>query len=506
MRGSTGAAGLRMSDQGLGARGNRQRVGNRIWILSLLLLVFGTVSLPAVQAGHDYLAEAPPTIYEEPVMSPQTMDYDAANKTFIAHPGWIRDKLIHYYKFRMYTPMTYPTKVVPGTTPDIPIGELYFLTTSNDFGGLVPDQKPILRWHTSDGEDYSDFVEVVWAAAPAGYVANTFRSHGDLLENGVTLTRSGIFVNSPVVPTGSRLQDPSGAGFSPIRPLMAWYRGVEIQTFTFETTSRAFADHFNPITREGSAAQVGSGFEIAVSSFVQSDQVVIIPIWHLNQYWSGVVPGENHGGPWRGGQRNIIDLDRGDTGYSPLWQVFWVSQVPVDYRADMASSASQVTEGNGFDVLQTPMFVNCPNIGTAHGTTSNSNKASSFGRSQIAPGETVRVQGALVMEAGKTIDAFVGGTKVASTQTAMMGGYELSVGSDLLAEGANTIVVKDASGMVLQTVSLTKPALNILGVPMTTFVAGVLVAAAVVAAAMVWSRRRRKSRPPTGQGQQPPMP
>lgn len=492
-----------MFNRGHRTQGDRHRSGNRIWTLTLLLIVSGVVSLPAVQAGHDYISDAPPTVYEEPVMSPQTMDYDAANKTFIAHPGWIRDKLIHYYKFRMYTPDTYPTRVTPGATPDIPIGEVFLVTTTGDFSGVVLDQKPILRWHTTDGEDYSDFVQVVWAEAPAGYVPNTFRSAGDLLENQVTLTASGIYVNLPVVPIESRLQDPSGTGFSPIQPLMAWYRGVEVQTFAFETTSQTFADYFNPITREGSAAQSGSGYEITVSSFVRGDQVGIIPIWHLNQYWSGVVPGENHGGPWRGGQRNIIDLDRSDAGYSPLWQVFWVAAVPVNYRADMASSALQITEANGFKVLQTPMFVNCPNVGPMHGTTPNSNKASSFGKPQIAPEETVRVQGALVMEAGKTIDAFVGETKVASTQTAMMGGYELSVASDVLTEGANTIVVKDAGGTVLQTISLSKTSRSILGVPTTVFVAGVLVAAAVVAAAVVvWSRRRARSREP---GRQPPM-
>ncbi len=483
---------------------SKSRVVVRASILAFAAGFLAVFLAPVVIAGPDYIPAPPPTVYENPQVSPQTMGYDQVNKTFVAHPGWIQDHLIHYYKFRMYTPGTYPTKVVPGSPPNIPIGELYLLTTNNDFSGIVRDQKPIIRWHTADGENYSDFVQVIWASVGAGYQANTYRSYGDLVENGTARTPSGIFANVPVVPTGSRLQDPSGSGFSPITPLIVWYRGVEVQTFVFETTTQAFADHFNPITRVGTAAQAGSGYEITVASFVSSGRVATIPIWHLNQYWSGVVPGVNNGGPWPGGQRNIVNQDRGDPGYTPLWQVYWAAKVPVDYAADLASSASQVTDANGFQVLQTPMFVNCPNVGPVHGTTLNSNKATSFGRSQVSPGESIRIQGALVMLAGKTIDAYIGGVKVASTQTAMLGGYEFDLSADRLADGANTITVKDSSGTVLQTVSLTKATVGIAGIPVTTLGVGIVVAAIVVAAAVIWSRRRKKPAGPSGPGEEPP--
>lgn len=468
--------------------------------MAFLSTLLGVALLPVAQAGPDYIPEAPPTVYEDPAMSPQTMDYDKANKTFIAHPGWIRDKLIHYYKFRMYTPDTYPEKVKPGVAPNIPIGEVYLLTTTGDFSGIVADQRPIVRWHTADGENYSDFVQIIWATVASPYIADTYRSYGDLVENGTTQAPSGIFANLPVVPTGSRLQDPSASGFAPIQPLMVWYRGVEVQTFVFETTSQAFADHFNPLTRTGTASEVGSGFEITVENFVSAGRVNIIPIWHLNQYWSGVQPGLNHGGPWRGGQRNIIDSDRGDPGYSPLWQVFWLSKVPVDYSADAASSASQLSETNGFEVLATPMYVNCPNVGPVGGGEVNPNKKGTFGKSTVTAGESVRLSGALVMQAGVTIEAYIGGTKVATTQTAMMGGYVFDLSADQLVDGSNTVVVRDGSGTTLQTVTLTKAAGGLSGLLAPVLLA-VVIAAAVVGAVLLFLRRRRGRAKPPLEGQ-----
>lgn len=471
---------------GRSAQGFGRRMKAASAALTVLLLAFAS---PVISAGSDYIPAPPPTVYEDSAMSPQTMDYDRENRMFIAHPGWIRDRLIHYYKFRMYTPMTYPERVRPGEAPDIPIGQLFLLTTNGDFSGVVAGQKPILRWHTSDGESYSDFVEVVWVAVGPSYVANTYRSHADLLENGVALEPSGVYVNVPVVPSGSRLQDPSGNGVAPILPLMTWYRGVEVQTFAFETTSTRFANHFNPLTRTGTAGQPGSGFEITVAPFVAGARASFIPIWHLNQYSTGVQSGVNHGGPWSGGQRNVIDLDRGAAGYSPLWQVFWVAAVPVGYSADQVSSADQITEANGFEVIQTPMFVNCPNVGPVGGSATNPSKTTSFGRTQVTSGETVRIEGALVMEAGVAVDAFVGDAKVASTLTSMMGAYEFDLATEPWPEGTNTLTVKDSSGNTLQTIALTKLGPRLVESP--TLIGGVALAVLVaVALLLLWRRRR----------------
>ena len=439
------------------------------------------------------VAEPPKTVYESMEMSPQNMDYDGANKMFKAHSGWLNDQLIHYYKFRMYTPDTYPTKVQMGQSPTIPVAPVYLLTTTGDLTGLVADQLPILRYHTADGEAYSDFVRVVFVTVGSSYVANTWTAYADLVDAGASMTESSTFVNMPVVPTGSKLEDPASMGTAaPISAVMAWYRGWQVQTFVFETTSQAFADAYNPLTRTGTAGSANSGFEIVVTPFVQGSSVTFAPIWHLNQYSTGVTTGTNHGGPSDMGQRNVIDKDRMDLGYSPLWQVHWVAKVPVGYSADMASHAAQITGANGFEVMVTPMFVNCPNVGPHGGGAENTDKASSFGAGSLEAGSTVKVEGALVMEAGKTVKAFVGTNEVASATTGMMGGYVLEVRADDLAVGDNTVEVKDGAGNVLQTVTLSRAA----AAPPPGFLPGLdagLVAVALAGAAFVAiaSRMRR---------------
>lgn len=452
-------------------------------------------------ATATYLTQQPPTVYEDPNISPQNMDYDRENNMFVAHPGWLNDKLIHYYKFRMYTPATYPTRVPMQDPPSIPIAALYLLTSSPDgFTGLILEQKPVIRYHTVDGEDYSDFVQVHWVVVGSGYVANTYKSYGDIVDQvpSENIVPTSIYANLPVVPTGSKLQDPIalGTNAAPIKPLMVWYRGVEVQTFVFETTSQQFADHFNSVTREGTAANQGSGYEITVSQLVADGSVRSIPIFHLNQYSTGVVAGENHGGPWNGGGRNIIGFDRRDSGYSPLWQVFWVSGVPIDYTADMASNPAQLTDANGFKVDATPMFVNCPDVGPHGGGTLNSRKASSFSRS-LGQSGNFTIAGSLVMEADKTVRAFLGEKELASGRTNMMGAYAFQLSSEKLPEGQSTITVKDEAGNIVQEFLVTKAAGGIFGIlPVVPTIAGIVIAFIVATGVLLYRRSKKLARTP----------
>ncbi len=424
------------------------------------------------------------------------MDFDHANNMFIAHPGWLNDRLIHYYKFRMFTPATYPTRVPMQGAVNIPVAPLYLITTSGgDFSKIVQGQKPIIRWHTADGEAYSDFVQLFWVVVPQTYLANTYKSYEDVNGNvSSSIVQSNIYANLPVVPTGSKLQDPIALGTNgaPITPLMVWYKGVEVQTFVFETTSQQFADYFNPITRTGTAATRGSGYEISVVSFVSQGRVNTIPIYHLNQYSLGVTQGVNNGGPWKGGGKNIIGFDRNTGGYSPLWQVFWVAKVPIDYSADQASNPAQLTTDNGFQVNPAPMYVNCPNVGPVGGGATNPKKASSFGRS-VGSGETFNLAGALVMVGNKAVTAYLGQTVLATATTNMMGAFVFNISADKLADGQSTISVKDDSGNLLFDVTVTKTSGAIFGVlPTIPTIVGILVAV-VVAAGLLIYRRYNKS-------------
>lgn len=237
---------------------------------------------------------------------------------FVAHSGWYNDKMIHYYKFRIFAPPTYPGVVTPnGTSAEVPLQRIYFVTTTGDFDGVIG--MPIIEYHTVDGVVYSDFMYVVFVMAPDGYVSNTFQSVGDLDEAGVTKMETDIVLNIPVVPTGSTLQDPASRGTNkaPIAPVMVFYRGQQVQTFLFEVTDESAAMHFSytrldnmgnssGATISSAGRQAMTGYEIhIVPTFATKTFISSIPLWHVNQYTHGVLEGMG-GGPNPAGMRNVI--------------------------------------------------------------------------------------------------------------------------------------------------------------------------------------------------------
>lgn len=427
---------------------------------SLLLIASLLVAIPAAAQEDD--GTLPATVYEDPAIPPQAMDYDDQTQTFPNHPGWYQDKKIHYYKFQMYTPGSYPGQFGPEADNQVPVVPLYLVTSTDDpttatnpFDGIPEDQHPIIKeFPTKDNTDYSDFVRVHWVVVGSDYEANDYDSYDDVA-NHSTVIESNIVANVPIVPVGSTLEHPTASGDAPIEGLTVWYEGLEAQAFVFETDDQAFADHFNPITRQGPAADAGSGFEIVVNGdFVTTTgDIAAMPIWHVNQYWTDVETGVNHGGPSPNGQQNTISVDRLDDGYSPLWQVFWVHQVPPGYQADQASHHSQFTSDNGFEIFQSPMFVNCPNIGPHGGADLNSDKADGFDASPtVSPGEKIRLQGALVMPGAKTpVDVQLNGQDHTTATSVPMGGFHFTVDGADLEPGENTVTATaDVDGPVTE--------------------------------------------------------
>ena len=61
--------------------------------------------------------------------------------------------------------------------------------------------------------------------------------------------------------------------------------------------------------------------------------------------------------------KNVMGVDRGDSGYSPLWRLFWVTRTPPNFAVDQVSHPGQITPAAGFEFAVTPMYVNCPNVG-----------------------------------------------------------------------------------------------------------------------------------------------
>jgi hypothetical protein len=98
--------------------------------------------------------------------------------------------------------------MMDGTSSDVPVQKIYMVTTTGGFDGVVG--MPIIEYHHVDGNMYSDFMAVTFVDAPDDYVADMYKSVGDLTN--ATMTESGIVLNIPLVPTGSTLQHPVTMG------------------------------------------------------------------------------------------------------------------------------------------------------------------------------------------------------------------------------------------------------------------------------------------------------
>ena len=368
---------------------------------------------------------------------------------FIAHSGWYNDQLIHYYKFRIYAPGTYPGLIAPGSTAaDVPTQKIYVPTTDGTLAGAVGN--PIIQFHTADGNAYSDFMEVVFVEVDSMYVPNAFTSKGDILgaveEGSATLTESDIVLNIPVVPTGSTLEHPHQKDAkAPIAPTTVFYKCQEVQTFVFEVTDESAAEFFADTRVEDPS---DFAFAIPVVDFASMmGGVRAIPLRHVNQYTRGVVEVVNGGGPFPTGQRNIINLDRGDPGYSPLWSIDWVTELPINYVADKATSFVDMQEAKGFDFVQTPMFVNCPDIGNVcEPILEKTNGPKPYLDLDKESNWILGSHMTLIFQADKPISFQVDDTEIASTTTNMMGAYEYELMTSKIPDGAESIsVVSDGT-------------------------------------------------------------
>jgi len=131
------------------------------------------------------------------------------------------------------------------------------------------------------------------------------------MNRGFTINQTDMFVNCPVVPEGSTLENNKML-------TQGWYNGQEIYYFDFGA---------NPDT--------------------------VAPIWVL------ITGMDNQGNPQMvEGQRNIIDVVPGDPNYTAFWQVNLVT-VPKDYTANTLKSAEAVRAAD-YPIQTTNNLVNCP--------------------------------------------------------------------------------------------------------------------------------------------------
>jgi hypothetical protein len=325
---------------------------------------------------------------------------------------------------------------------------VYIVTNSGDLTGAIGN--PIIQYHTADGLAYSDFMEIRYVTAPQGYSANKFKSVGDVMSSGANMTDSGIVINLPVVPTNATLQDPETVGNNkaPISPTLVWYKGVEVWTYVFEVTDVAAATYFAS-TRTN---PLDAAYNITVTKFASSTAVTSIPLWFFNPYSRGVTPGLNNGGPNPKGMKNILNLDRTDAGYSPLWNLYWLTELPINYSADDISNSNAIDTNQGFKTFVTPMFVNCPDIGKV-GTTKNVAKTT-FETTIDASKDSNFILGsppAFILKPGVEIKVLASNNAVvAMTTTSPAGSYQVEVPSCKIPKAGATDIGVTANGTVVQ--------------------------------------------------------
>jgi hypothetical protein len=226
--------------------------------------------------------------------------------------GWYEGDQTFYYDFGAHTQASEDGSEVI-TAP------IYVLVTGFDEDGnpqVVEGQHNIVDVVPGD-EGYSDLWEVTFVTVPEDYEANTITSAQEILDGNYEMTVPGVYVNCPIVPAGSELENAEDA------PLVTgWYRGEQIFYFDFGPNE--------PITA---------------------------PIYAF------VTGFDTDGNPqFVDGQHNVIGVVPGDEGYSAFWYVNLVV-VPEEYQADTITSVQEVLDSD-YEMVQPGLLVNCPVVTT----------------------------------------------------------------------------------------------------------------------------------------------
>ena len=152
------------------------------------------------------------------------------------------------------------------------------------------------------------------------------------------------------------------------------------------------------------------------------------------------------------------NLDRTDAGYSPLWNLRWATEMPINYSADEFSNAAQATSDNGFVFASTPMYINCPDIGMVGEM--NPLKADEFETMIVLMNgdDSFFLLGTspdLILVAGAPVQIVAEPSKemLGETMTNMLGGYEYELMADDIPDGTTSVVVMH-NGTVIRTIEV----------------------------------------------------
>ncbi|HLB24491.1 MAG TPA: hypothetical protein VJP07_10385 [Dehalococcoidia bacterium] len=219
--------------------------------------------------------------------------------------GWYRDREVKYYDFGDNTKLAQGSAVQTA-----PIFVFIYGMNADGTPEMVQGQHNIVDLVPGE-TGYSDLWQVTFVTVPRAYVADSVKSVADITAQGYALTQTDMFVNCPIVPAGTTLEDGE-------QLVQGWHDGEEV-----------FYPDFG------------------------ANPAVAIPIWVF------VTGFDAQGNPQMvEGQRNIIDAVPGDAGYSAFWRVNFVT-VPEGYQANTIRSAEAAID-SGYPVKQADVVVNCP--------------------------------------------------------------------------------------------------------------------------------------------------
>jgi hypothetical protein len=187
-------------------------------IVALLMLAgctnySATTTAPAAQTQTPATQAAPPTPPSQQSAAVQPP------KNFMLVSCWYKGNTVTYYDFGTNTPLV---NGVPAAAPiwvfiygNKADGSPDFVTGGHNIIDVIPGDK-----------GYSDLWQIVLVTVPRSYQPDSITSAADVMKNNFPMNTTQMFVNCPVVPAGSTIEDGRAL-------IQGWYKGQKVYYYDF---------------------------------------------------------------------------------------------------------------------------------------------------------------------------------------------------------------------------------------------------------------------------------
>jgi len=249
-------------------------------------------------------APAGPAQIDPPFPAPNTLA--AEGRIYAVESGWFDGQAVAYYNLGANTPMN------PDDAERVSVMPAWlFITGLNADGSPVKLDEQGTVFNINVGmAGYTDLWQMFFVTPPAGYAADSLTSIDAMEANGLTIEKTPMLVNCPLVPPKAALGDKSK------ELLPGWVNGQAVFYFDFGVTS----------------AKPGKLYAF-VTGFNADSSPQLVP-----------------------GQHFVFDSSRTSGGYSDFRLVQWVT-VDASYKADSIRAAKDIDSSK---VTSSGMVVNYP--------------------------------------------------------------------------------------------------------------------------------------------------